>query len=89
MRKAKSSSRSMRGLWLRQPGELVADGVQSIAIAFLHSYRNPEHEERAAELVRRGLPNISVSVSSAITREYRESGAYGNRRVGCLHPADF
>jgi len=57
---------------LRQPAELVADGVQSIAIAFLHSYRNPEHEERAAELVREAFPNISVSVSSAITREYRE-----------------
>jgi N-methylhydantoinase A len=53
-------------------GKLVADGVQAIAIAFLHSYRNPEHEERAAELVREAFPNISVSVSSAITREYRE-----------------
>jgi len=53
-------------------GRLVADGVQAIAIAFLHSYRNPEHEERAAQIVREAFPSVSVSVSSAITREYRE-----------------
>ncbi|MEA3177896.1 MAG: hypothetical protein QOI59_1419 [Gammaproteobacteria bacterium] len=51
---------------------LVADGVQAIAIAFLHSYRNPEHEERAAQIVREAFPHIAVSASSSITREYRE-----------------
>jgi N-methylhydantoinase A len=51
---------------------LVNDGVQAIAIAFLHSYRNPEHEERAAQIVREAFPEIAVSASSAITREYRE-----------------
>lgn len=51
---------------------LVADGVQAIAIAFLHSYRNPEHEERAEQIVNEAFPHIAVSVSSSITREYRE-----------------
>ena len=51
---------------------LVADGVQAIAIAFLHSYRNPQHEERAAQIVSEAFPQIAVSVSSSITREYRE-----------------
>jgi N-methylhydantoinase A len=51
---------------------LVADGVQAIAIAFLHSYRNPEHEERAGQIVSAAFPHIAVSVSSSITREYRE-----------------
>ena len=51
---------------------LVADGVQAIAIAFLHSYRNPQHEERAAQIVSEGFPDLAVSVSSSITREYRE-----------------
>jgi N-methylhydantoinase A len=51
---------------------LVADGVQAIAIAFLHSYRNPQHEERAAQIVNEAFPHIAVSVSSSITREYRE-----------------
>jgi N-methylhydantoinase A/oxoprolinase/acetone carboxylase beta subunit len=31
---------------------LRAAGVASIAICFLHSYTNPTHERRAAELVR-------------------------------------
>src|SRR3569833_1309112 len=52
--------------------ELNAGGVQAIAIAFLHSYRNPEHEERAARIVSEAFPHIAVSVSSSITREYRE-----------------
>lgn len=46
--------------------------VDSIAVTFLHSYLNDEHERRAAEIVREEIPEISVSVSSAITREYRE-----------------
>lgn len=51
---------------------LVADhGVESIAICFLHAYRNPDHEDRAADLVRE-RHDVPVSTSSAITREYRE-----------------
>lgn len=60
------------GAVLEAAGKLVADGVQAIAIAFLNSYRNSEHEERAGKIVRRAFPDIAVSVSSAITREYRE-----------------
>lgn len=52
--------------------QLVRDGVRAVAIAFLHSYRNPEHEERAAEIIRQEYPDIAVSTSSSITREYRE-----------------
>ncbi|EMA47189.1 hydantoinase/oxoprolinase family protein [Halobiforma nitratireducens] len=47
-------------------------GVDGIAICFLHSYRNPVHEQQAAEIVREAYPDVSVSISSAITREYRE-----------------
>jgi N-methylhydantoinase A len=52
--------------------QLVASGVQSIAICFLHSYRDPAHERRAAELIRTAHPDVHVSVSTDITREYRE-----------------
>jgi N-methylhydantoinase A/oxoprolinase/acetone carboxylase beta subunit len=48
------------------------EGVESIAICFLHSYRNPEPEHRAAEIVAGRHPGVSISVSSAISREYRE-----------------
>ena len=57
---------------LMAAGELVAAGLAAIAICFLHSYRNPAHEERAAALIREAFPGVAVSASSAITREYRE-----------------
>lgn len=53
--------------------ELVTDhGVEAIAVCFLHSYQNDNHEGRAAELIRENFPAVSVSVSSDITGEYRE-----------------
>lgn len=47
-------------------------GVDSIAIVFLHSYLDPTHERRAADLLRKAYPHISLSISSDIAREYRE-----------------
>jgi N-methylhydantoinase A len=52
--------------------KLAGDGVEALAIVFLHSYRNDAHERRAAEIVREALPELQVSVSSEIVREYRE-----------------
>lgn len=53
--------------------ELIAvRGLPSVAICFLHSYANPAHERRAAELVRAHHPQASVSVSTELSREYRE-----------------
>ena len=46
--------------------------IQAIAVCYLHAYRNPTHEERTAEIIRAGWPELSVSISSAIVREYRE-----------------
>ena len=46
--------------------------IQAIAVCYLHAYRNPAHEERTAEIIRAGWPELSVSISSAIVREYRE-----------------
>ena len=51
---------------------LADEGVESVAISFLFSFRNPEHERRAAELVAEALPKASVSVSHRITQEWRE-----------------
>ncbi|MFQ5690872.1 MAG: hydantoinase/oxoprolinase family protein [Gemmatimonadota bacterium] len=46
--------------------------IETLAVCFLHSYQNPDHEERAAETVRERHPELSLSLSSAITREHRE-----------------
>ncbi|MCX7685097.1 MAG: hydantoinase B/oxoprolinase family protein [Acetobacteraceae bacterium] len=51
---------------------LAEDGVQAVAIAFLHSYANPEHERRAAAAVRRAAPGLAVSVSSEVVAELWE-----------------
>ncbi|WP_349963261.1 hydantoinase/oxoprolinase family protein [Rhizobium sp. ZPR3] len=60
------------GAVLAAAGELVADGIRSIAICFLHSYRNPDHEKRAAALIQEAFPDVAVSASHSISREYRE-----------------
>jgi N-methylhydantoinase A len=52
--------------------QLAADGVEALAIVFLHSYRNDAHERRAAEIAREAVPDLQVSVSSEIILEYRE-----------------
>jgi N-methylhydantoinase A len=51
---------------------LAAEGVTSVAIVFLFSYRNPAHERRAAEIVTEVIPGASISVSHRITQEWRE-----------------
>jgi N-methylhydantoinase A len=48
------------------------EGVEAVAVCFLHSYLNPEHERAAGEIVRRALPAAYVSLSHEILREYRE-----------------
>jgi N-methylhydantoinase A len=47
-------------------------GVSAIAVCFLHSYANPENEQRAYELIRSEWPEVEVTVSSEITRQWRE-----------------
>lgn len=52
--------------------ELLAAGVESIAISLIHSYIDPAHEERLEQLVTEAAPDVFVSRSSAVLPEYRE-----------------
>lgn len=45
------------------------EGVEALAVSFLHSYVNPEHEQRARKLAERVCPELYVSVSSDLIRE--------------------
>jgi N-methylhydantoinase A len=56
----------------RACAELTREGVDAVAVCFLHSYANPEHERLAGEIVARELPGCYVSLSHDILREYRE-----------------
>ncbi|MCB1444874.1 MAG: hydantoinase/oxoprolinase family protein, partial [Rhizobiaceae bacterium] len=49
-----------------------AEGVQAVAICFLHSYANPAHEQAALAEVAKLWPEVSVVSSHQITREWRE-----------------
>ncbi|KLU21911.1 5-oxoprolinase [Caballeronia mineralivorans PML1(12)] len=52
--------------------QLLALGVESVAICFLHSYRNNEHEVRARDVLQALLPNVYISISSEVLPEFRE-----------------
>ncbi len=47
-------------------------GLESVAISFLHSYVNPAHEQRMADILREVAPGVEVTVCSALSRELRE-----------------
>jgi N-methylhydantoinase A/oxoprolinase/acetone carboxylase beta subunit len=51
---------------------LKVRGVEAIAICFLFSFLNPEHEERAAALAREAFPDSFISVRSELLRQHRE-----------------
>src|SRR5205823_5425359 len=51
---------------------LAADGVEAIAVGFLHAYRNPRHEREAGQLIRALYPDIAVSLSSDVVAELWE-----------------
>jgi N-methylhydantoinase A len=48
------------------------EGVEAIAICFLHAYANPANERQAVEAVTARWPEIAVIASHQITREWRE-----------------
>jgi len=50
----------------------VAQGAEAIAILFLHSYRNPAHEQRTKQLIEQEFPRLFVSASHELSQEYRE-----------------
>ena len=52
--------------------KLSALGCEAVVIHFLHSYINPAHERRAAEIVRGLWPNGYVTAGHTILSEYRE-----------------
>jgi len=48
------------------------EGVQSVAVCFLHSYLDPSHEDRAAAWLRDRFPDLTVSTSASVFPFMRE-----------------
>lgn len=51
---------------------MKAEGIESVAIGFLHAFVNPAHERRAAEILAEEWPEVRVSLSSEVSPEMRE-----------------
>lgn len=46
--------------------------IDAIAIAYLHSYQNPIHEQQTAEYIQSVWPEVAVTCSYEVTKEWRE-----------------
>jgi N-methylhydantoinase A len=51
---------------------LAAAEVEAVAVGFLHSFTNPDHERRVGDAIARRLPGITVTLSSDVSPEMRE-----------------
>src|SRR5215831_11962709 len=51
---------------------LVAAGVSSIAVVFLHAYLNPRHEAEAVQIIAERHPGLFVTASHEVAPEIRE-----------------
>lgn len=48
------------------------EGIRAVAVCFVHAYAHPQHELAAREILARALPEVSISLSHEIAREWRE-----------------
>lgn len=56
----------------REVDFLLAQGVEAIAICFLHAYTNPAHEREAVSHIRARYPNLPLTASSTVVTEWHE-----------------
>ena len=53
--------------------DIIADqDIEAVAIGFLHSFTNPDHEQRVGEAVAKRLPDVAITLSSNVSPEMRE-----------------
>jgi len=52
--------------------QILAEGIESAAVVFLHSYANPEHERAAARHLAERAPDLAISVSCDVSPRIRE-----------------
>lgn len=57
---------------LRLISQIRSDAPESIAVSFLFSYLNDDHERIVGQMLREELPGLPVTLSSEVAREYRE-----------------
>jgi N-methylhydantoinase A len=55
-----------------QVARLKDNGIEAVAICFMHSYVNPAHEQRAGEILRKAMQELSITLSCEVCPEIRE-----------------
>ena len=63
-------------------GKLAESGVEAVAVCFLHSYVNPDHEQRAGAILAEALPGVSITLSAEVCPEIRE---YDRMSTACAN----
>ncbi|WP_243634699.1 hydantoinase/oxoprolinase family protein [Roseicella frigidaeris] len=56
----------------QQVAFMRAEGIEAVAIGFLHAFVNPAHERQAAAIIRDLWPEAPLSLSSEVSPEMRE-----------------
>ena len=46
--------------------------VEAIAVTYLHAYANPAHEQQTVEMIKELWPEVAVTASCEVTKEWRE-----------------
>lgn len=64
-----------------------AQGIESIAVCFLHSYANPAHERRTGEILQEEIPEAYICISSDVLPEIFEYERASTTAINaCLAP---
>jgi N-methylhydantoinase A len=51
---------------------LAAQNIEAVAVGFLHSFTNPDHERKVGDTIAHRLPGVAVTLSSDVSPEMRE-----------------
>ena len=62
--------------------KLVAEGVEAIAICFMHAYANDAHERQAKEILAAKYPDMPITTSTEVAPEIRE---YERANTACAN----
>ncbi|MEL7234094.1 MAG: hydantoinase/oxoprolinase family protein, partial [Chloroflexota bacterium] len=52
--------------------KVQAENIESIAVCFVHAFTNPAHELQAKAILAAALPDVAISLSHELAREWRE-----------------
>jgi len=64
--------------------EIKSENIEAVAICFLNSYINQEHELKVKESIKSSMPNLYTCCSSEVAREYREYERFSTAVVNVM-----